>query len=211
MGTINEDYKADISNKIIEALKKGTAPLQKPWIDNIPFNAVTGREYRGINSIVLSVEQDRLSENGDSRWATKQQAESKGWAIKDGAEPKKIFVLILPKKKVIHSKILGDRVVNDRKSAIRKTFEVYHALQIRGIPAFVKRFRKQIIDNQVIEEIILNASARIFFGGSEAYYSPREDLIRMPNKENFVGTEAYYSTLLHELAVRPDRALLKVA
>ncbi len=56
MGTINEDYKADISNKIIEALKKGTAPLQKPWIDNIPFNAVTGREYRGINSIVLSVE-----------------------------------------------------------------------------------------------------------------------------------------------------------
>lgn len=78
MGTINEDYKADISNKIIEALKKGTAPLQKSWIDNIPFNAVTGREYRGINSIVLSVEQDRLSENGDSRWATKQQAEFKG-------------------------------------------------------------------------------------------------------------------------------------
>ena len=64
----------------------------------MPINAVTGNYYQGINSIILSVEGGRLSQDGDPRWATKKQAESKGWSIKDGAKPTKIFVLILPKK-----------------------------------------------------------------------------------------------------------------
>ncbi len=167
----------------------------------MPVNAVTGNYYQGINSIILSVEGDKLSEDGDSRWATKKQAESRGWSIKDGAEPTKIFVLILPKKIRVHSGFLGkDVIVGDKKYAIRRTFEVYHASQIRGISTLVKTKRNPIISNEILDKIIFYSSARIFEEGSEACYLPKSDLIKMPYKSAFIDTESYYSTLLHELA-----------
>ena len=49
------------------------------------------------------------------------------------------------------------------------------------------------------------------FGGGEAFYSPNEDYIQLLLKTDFKSAEGYYSTALHELTVRPDRALLKVA
>ena len=58
----------------------------------------------------------------------------------------------------------------------------------------------RVIKNEKIEEIIFNASVRLMEGGYEAYYDPRTDLIRMPYKRFFRDTEAYYSTLLHELS-----------
>ena len=202
MKILDEQYKEDMTNRIIKALEKGTAPWQKTWSNNLPINAVTDNYYRGINSIILAVKGDELSENQDPRWATKKQAESQGWSIKSGAEPTKINVLILPKKIKIHSGLLNrDVVVGDKKSAFRKTFEVYHASQIRGIPSFVKfaRPRQQVISNEMIDKIVFKSSARIFEGGSEACYLLQSDLIRMPYKRDFDDTESYYSTLLHEL------------
>ena len=195
------EYREKMTNKIIEALKRGLAPWQKPWINNMPVNAVTDNYYQGINAIILSVEGDRLSENGDSRWATRKQAESRGWKIKDGEEAIKIFVLILPKKRVVHSVLLNkDVVVRDHKSAFRKTFEVYHASQIKGIPQLVKPKCNPVMSNENLDKIIFYSSARIFEGGSEACYLPKSDLIRMPYRSAFMDTESYYSTLFHELA-----------
>lgn len=100
MDNTNKEYREEMTTKIMEALKKGTAPWKKTWCNNMPVNAVTGNYYRGINSIILSVEGDKLSEDGDPRWATRKQAESKGWTIKSGANATRIVVLIPREKKV---------------------------------------------------------------------------------------------------------------
>ena len=201
MSNINREYKLDITNRIIKALEKGTAPWQKTWSNNLPVNAITNNCYRGVNSIFLSIKGEEISEDRDPRWATKKQAESKGWSIKDGAEPTKIFVLILPKKITVYSELLGkDVIVGDKKYAIRKTFDVYHASQIQGISPFVSPKRKPVMSNRELDEIIFRSSARIFEGGTEASYSPSIDLIRVPRRNFFDDTESYYSTLLHELA-----------
>jgi antirestriction protein ArdC len=48
--------------------------------------------------------------------------------------------------------------------------------------------------------------ASISHGGGRAFYRPSTDSIQMPPREAFIGTptsppaEAYYSTILHELA-----------
>ncbi len=204
MKILDEQYKEDITNRIIKALEKGTAPWQRPWSTNLPKNAVTNKDYRGINSIILAIKGNELSEDQeedrDQRWATQKQAESQGWSIKSGAEPTKIYVLIIPKKTKIHSDLLNrDVVVGGKKSAFTKVFEVYHASQIKGIPSFIKCFRQQIISNEIIDKIIFNASARIFEGGPKACYLPQSDLIKIPYKRYFDDTESYYSTLLHEL------------
>ena len=203
MKIFDEQYKEDITNRIIKALEKGTAPWQQPWSTNLPINAVTNKYYRGMNSIILAIKGGEFSEDQeedrDQRWATQKQVESQGWSIKSGAEPTKIYVLIIPKKTKIHSDLFNRVVVEKKKSAFMKTFEVYHASQIKGIPPFIKCFRQQIISNEIIDKIVFNASARIFEGGIEACYIPQRDVIKIPYKRYFDDTESYYSTLLHEL------------
>ena len=197
----NRDYREEMTAKIVEALEKGKAPWQKTWIDTIPVNAVTGNYYQGINSIILSVEGEKLSGDGDPRWATKKQAESQGWTIKKGAEATTIRVIILRDKKVMLPDIYAQsESFRRKKPPIQKTFEVYHASQIQGIPSFVKPKNKPVISNEVLDKIVFYSSARVFEGGNEAYYSPRDDFIRMPYRSAFIDTESYYSTLLHELA-----------
>ena len=101
----------------------------------------------------------------------------------------------------IHSGFIDREIIaGNKKSALRKTFEVYHASQIRGIFPFVKPKRNLVMSNEVLDKIVFYSSARIFEGGNEAYYSPRDDLIRMPYRHTFIDTESYYSTLLHEIS-----------
>jgi antirestriction protein ArdC len=38
-----------ITANIIEALERGVAPWVRPWAVSLPHNAVSGREYNGVN------------------------------------------------------------------------------------------------------------------------------------------------------------------
>ena len=40
MKILDEQYKEDMTNRIIKALEKGTAPWQKTWSNNLPINQV---------------------------------------------------------------------------------------------------------------------------------------------------------------------------
>ncbi len=46
-------------------------------------NSITKHRYRGINVLVLGIDQ-RAFETGDPRWMTYQQAQEKGWQVKKG-------------------------------------------------------------------------------------------------------------------------------
>ena len=214
---ISEEYREEVSVKLIEALERGTAPWQRPWtIENMPFNASTGKYYQGMNSILLSIEGGRLSRNGgqgDPRWVTRKQAEKKGWSVKNGAKPVEINVFVanrpkknggFPSKRIKYIQSEAEKKQNGRP--FRLIFDIYHASQIKGISDFVglnadlKTKRETVLNNRVIDKIIFNASARVYEGGSKAYFSKCDDIIRVPSKEYFNDTESYYATLLHELA-----------
>ncbi len=55
-----------VAEKLIQQLKEGTAPWQKPWSTEntpafeLPYNAVTGNRYKGINVFSLLTACDRL-------------------------------------------------------------------------------------------------------------------------------------------------------
>ena len=57
-----------VAERLIEQLKAGTAPWQKPWEPGqpgafMPMNPTTGKRYKGINAIHLMAQG-----RGDSRW-----------------------------------------------------------------------------------------------------------------------------------------------
>ena len=203
MNNTNKEYKVEITNKIIEALKKGTASWQKNWFGNcMPFNAVTGSRYKGANSLLLLITGDILDNGADPRWCTYLQAKSQGWNIKKGAKGTRIFfwkTIGVKKDKSIYDE-------NDTNSdtlkviPIMKFFTVFHASQVEGIEPYAPKKINEIIANQVVENIIKNSGADIRCEGFRAFYSPTEDYIQIPRKEYFFDTNAYYSTLLHELA-----------
>jgi len=77
------DYRQDLTDRIINALETGTAPWQKPWDGSassfLPKNATTDKEYRGGNALWL------MSQGyEDPRWCTFNQANEKGWKIRKG-------------------------------------------------------------------------------------------------------------------------------
>ncbi|RZK79588.1 MAG: DUF1738 domain-containing protein, partial [Pedobacter sp.] len=76
-----------VAEKIIEQLKQGIAPWQKPWNSagtdySMPYNAVTSNPYKGLNALYLHL----FSPYQDPRWATFKQAESEGWQVQKGAK-----------------------------------------------------------------------------------------------------------------------------
>ncbi|OLA48235.1 MAG: hypothetical protein BHW39_01625 [Firmicutes bacterium CAG:552_39_19] len=65
-------------DKVMENLEKGNLFWTQGWVSSgAPESAITGKKYRGINNLFLSL--IAMSENyGDNRWATFKQMEEKG-------------------------------------------------------------------------------------------------------------------------------------
>ena len=200
-GNLNKAYRVEITKKIIEAQKSGTAPWQKPWEgDYMPINATTGIRYKGINSLLLSLVGSELDKGGDPRWATYLQAQMKGWRIKKNSKATQI-TFWKPVEVNPESENEDGNVSLTKMKFVMNSFYVFHASQIEGIPPYIV-LKKKVAEemNERIEEIISNSGADIRHGGFRAFYSPSGDFIQMPEREYFVNMESYYATLLHELS-----------
>ncbi|WP_299833786.1 zincin-like metallopeptidase domain-containing protein [uncultured Tenacibaculum sp.] len=65
-----------------------------------------------------------------------------------------------------------------------------------------KKKRREDQRNPIAELVIKNFpknSARIKHGADGAYYSPKTDIVSMPDYKDFHTSESYYSTLFHEM------------
>jgi antirestriction protein ArdC len=68
-----------VTQRIIECLENGVAPWRKGWSVQSPRNAISGRKYTGINTLILS-----LSPYTDPRWATIRQINQLGGRVRKG-------------------------------------------------------------------------------------------------------------------------------
>ena len=196
-------YRKEITEKMVEALKQGTAPWQKPWhSDNAPRNAATGRIYSGVNSAILSLIGLEM-EWADPRWATFEQAKAKGWNIKKGSKGIKVIFwknLTKPVQDEHGKPVLNeDGTPRIRNIPFARFFTVFHASQIDRIPAYKPDTLSATEASEKAERILADSGANIRHGGNRAFYSPQDDYIQVPVRENFIDKAGYYATVLHEL------------
>ena len=189
------DFREEITAKIITALETGTAPWQQPWNGaEGPQNGITHHLYSGINTVILSLAMMTMDgdKKRDPRWITYNQAKGNNWYVRKNERGTKVLLW----RPTIGIDENGNREIT---SVLQRTFTVFHASQIEGIPDYVPPKLNIIEAHEKAERIIETSGAKIAFGGGEAFYKPSEDYIQMPPKTDFKSAEGYYSTFLHEL------------
>lgn len=198
-----------VAENLIEQLKKGTAPWQKPWSpgpagSGMPMNPVTGKRYKGINALQLL-----MQGHSDQRWMTYKQAAAEGAQVRKGEKGTPIQYWQFRDERI--KKDEGGKPVLDAKGEpVKVSIElerpkvffatVFNAEQIDGLPPLVRQ--EQTWNAVERAERILEASgARIInVPGDRAFYRPSTDAITMPEKGQFSSADRYYATGLHELA-----------
>ena len=182
-----------ITSQIIAALESDTGNWAKPWasLDDAPSNAKTGRDYRGVNRLVLSITQHAaMYERGI--WATIKQWNSLGARVNKGEKASYITV---------RSERL-DKETDEVTGVFWRAAPVFNAAQVNGyeVPALADpRALQGYLEYANADAFVLRTGATIKHGGDKAFYMPSKDAIMLPAREAFSDGAAYYATLFHEL------------
>jgi len=216
-------FSETVAQKLIEQLKEGTAPWQKPWEPGqpgtfLPVNPTTGKRYRGINAIQL-MSQGR----SDQRWMTYKQASAVGAQVRKGEQGTPIQYWKFSDEQIktdpdgkpvldAQGEIVKHLLKLERPRVFMAT--VFNAEQIEGLSPLQPR-KAHVWSAVERAEGILQASGAVIRHGEQdrAFYSQATDTIHMPGKGQFRAADNYYATALHELghwsghALRLDRDL----
>jgi antirestriction protein ArdC len=196
MEKTNQDVYGIVTDKIIKMLNQGIVPWRKPWHGRgIPCNLLTMRPYRGINLMLLNM----LGYKRNYFLSFGQVKALGGSVKKDEKSQIVVFWKYLQKK----GKVEESEEAKEKAWRVLRYYNVFNIEQCTGIP---DRFIPPIIENAndaiaVCDEVVqgMPNKPEIRFVENEACYYPTEDYINMPDMECFAQSEAYYSTLFHEL------------
>lgn len=201
--------KEELVNMYIDSLKEGKIPWRERWVSSLNVNGISDKEYKGINQLLLSYVTYKEQYN-DNRWFTYYQIKQKGYKLKDAKGkgiPVEFYSVydIKNKKKVDFADY--EKLVNERPETkvnyrlICNTSYVFNASLIEGVPEQDKYpYDKSIPANNFIKKIISKLGVKYSERGNEAFYSPTEDEIVLPESKKFYDEYSYYATQLHEIS-----------
>jgi antirestriction protein ArdC len=192
--TERKDVYQIITDRILDLLRRGVVPWQKPWASNgqdcLPRNLVSGIAYRGINVFLLNA-----MSYASPYWLSFKQAQELGGNVRKGEKSTPI---------VFWKWLEGTDEQTGEKKRIPflRYYSAFNATQCDGIqfpkPEAPGREHCAIA---TAEAIVANMPKLppVQHSGDRACYSPALDVVRMPAPETFQTSEHYYSVLLHEL------------
>lgn len=182
-----------ITQRIIDKLEQGVVPWRKPWTSSgIPKNLISKKPYTGINLLLLG-------SMGFSRnyFLTRNQIEQIGAQISEGAQATPI---VFWKWTETEDEETGEV----KKTSMIRYYLVYNIDECENLPTDYENLEvlmPEFEESKEAEKIIkeMENKPKIVHKESRAYYSPKLDLINMPQKRKFSSVEGYYATLFHEL------------
>lgn len=189
-----------ITESIINSLSEGTIPWRKPWISNVPTSLNTGKEYRGINHLLLS----NLSDSQTQLYLTFNQAKKLGKKITKGSQS-------LP---VVYHVFKDDEETNESKYLGARFYKVFpiectdlSEVELLSLidEELIERIKRKPITGQAnsdIESFIASTIDKTSLKtrtSNKAYYVPLTHTIAMPSLSSFHSHDEYYATYFHEL------------
>jgi len=206
-----------IAQAFIDQLKKGNVPWRKPWspVAGIPLhNYVSKRPYRGINTLLLAIEQIDKSYSSPA-WTTYNAAlKHLGWDGEGGRAGAAKWRLANPGKGVRKGEkgtaiVLWKPIkVDDKETGKQKQiwfsrlFSVFNTDQIDGIEYVAPERPEPITVPDALNSIIdgyKDGPTIVHEEQDGAFYQPSIDRITLPLTEQFATVNGYAETVCHEL------------
>ena len=195
------DAASHVTHWAITQMREQGQDWTKPWAgngtENMPTSMSTGKQYRGINTLVLWSQP-----YSDHRWGT-----YKAWRDVGAQVPKGCSSDVA----VVFWTFLDSKTHPGKKIPFLRYSKVWNAEQVENAPALpiVETVeRDPVATIGLVDAFIGHTQATIKHSAqAQAYYAPGigRDYIHIPNRDLFTGsetstpTESYYSTVLHEL------------
>lgn len=193
----------EITSQIIDAIEQGAGRFEMPWHRTtasafLPTNVASGKYYRGINILMLWIMAEKKGYS-EGYWGTFKQWKDKGAKVRKGEKSAPI-IFYKP----------YDTENDDGETVTRwygRPARVFNIQQVEGFEPTADADKDDCGAeiNDGVEQLAKRANATIQHQGSMACYDPVSDIVTMPEKHLFHGTdtlspqEAYDATLLHEL------------
>jgi antirestriction protein ArdC len=200
-----QDVYTRVTSKIIADLERGVPTWRQPWQAGHAAGPVSrplraeGKPYRGVNTLMLWA---AAMEKGYSSpiWMTYRQAAEVGGQVRKGEKGSLVVYASSVTKAVSDEK--GEAEQKENKIRFMKGYTVFNVEQIDGLPchyyAAPPPATNAVERLDVADRFFSATKATIRHGGGQAFYSPGQDLIQMPEINAFRDQEAYYGTLGHE-------------
>ena len=181
-----------VTDSIIALMDQGVAPWRKPWQILIPQNFESRREYHSTNLMLLM-----FSDQPTPYWLTWNQIEKRKAHVLKGQHG-------MP---IVYWGTFNSKQENDSDTPLLKPkgfwkyYHVWNLSQIEGIPipqfpdppqGDLEPMAQGVVDRWANKPPIKNDIAR-------ACYSPKKDIISVPERRMFESPEAYWHTLFHEM------------
>ena len=184
-----------VTERIIAELEKGVIPWEKPWtgVRSGAYNRVSKRPYSLLNQMLLK---------HTGEYATYKQWQDLGGQVKKG-EKSEIVVFWKIFEAEETNKDTGEK--ETKKIPLLRYYNVFHISQVEGVePLAPEQLNDEVEPIEEAGKIITDYITRehIEFTecrSNEAYYSPSQDAVVVPMKEQYKVINEYYSTTFHEL------------
>lgn len=180
-----------VTERIIEELKNGIIPWQKPWVGGQmeAINFVTRKPYSLLNQILLGK---------PGEWLTFKQIQDKKACLRAGAKSRIVVYFTL----VDRTETNGDETIS-KKFPILKYYRVFHIDDVKGLESKIQeeKFEGDPIEEaeNIINDYLKRENLTFRDGNDKAFYSPLNDVVVVPNRNKFKEVSEYYSTSFHEL------------
>ncbi len=217
------DAHRKFADAIIDLVRRGAAPWQRPWGPGeraLPRNVATGRRYAGGNSVALAAQQQRRG-YVDARWGTYRQIQARGGQVRKGQRGTRILSF-RDRRRVAVRDERGRSVRDENGRRLHRTealavprirqYTVFNAEQADGLPAPERadgRASSLWTAHRSAEAVMADSRVPVrHMAGDRAMYDLERDRIVLPERAQFASANQYYQTALHELGHstgHPDR------
>ena len=177
-----------ITERIVSLLEQGTVPWHKPWKVNtgLPRNLISKKPYRGINVFLL------MAMSYESpHWLTLRQANQLGASVKKG---EKACPVVFWKRMQAEAK----EPVEAQKPPLLRLYHVFNVAQCDGLKDAPEEIPMPVTKPAEIVAKMPQPPA-IKHGMTQAFYSPTDDCVGMPERERFDTEAGYFAGIFHEL------------
>ncbi|CDN94499.1 MULTISPECIES: ArdC family protein [Rhizobium/Agrobacterium group] len=197
----------EITGKIVAELQAGRFPWVQPWGTSaakaplgLPRNASSGRNYSGINILILwgAIVQHGFPGQG---WLTYRQAAALGGNVRKGERGTTVVYAdrFVPEDEKRRARETGE---DAQAIPFLKRFTVFNTAQCENLPddiaVAVPPPPPGLIEPRV--EALIRATGIDFrIGGDRAFYVPADDYVVVPPPQAYFDPINWHRTALHEI------------